>query len=251
MTKPATRSPARPPRVVSAKARLQAKARQERWERRKRVLRRAAWVVAGCAPLVVAAWVLLGSGLLAVQKVTITGLGRLTAGQVQQVVDVPAGTPLAKVDTAAVAARLRRLPPVADVTVSRHWPHELRVAVTERVVVVAERQGAGWVLRDRTGAEVATAMVVPRGVFPLASRSPEATKAALGVLQALPNGLRGLLTQLTAPSAEQVTLQLKDGRQVLWGGDSDNGTKGAAAWALLKMPGRFFDVSAKGVVTRR
>ena len=247
MSRPATK----PPRVVSAAPRLRAKAKQERWDRRVRVLRRTGWVVVGLAPFVVAAWVLLASGLLAVQKVTITGLGRLSAAQVERVIDVADGTPLAKVDTGAVAARVRALAPVADVTVSRRWPHELRVEITERVVVVAEQQGRAWVLKDKTGATVATSPTVPPGVYPLVSKSTAATTAALGVLQTLPASLRTVLKAVQAPSAEQVTLQLRDGRQVLWGGDSDNGVKAAAVVALLKMPGTYFDVSAKGVVTRR
>jgi cell division protein FtsQ len=237
--------------VVSATPRLRAKAKQERWDRRLRLLRRLGWVVAGCLPFAVAAWVLLWSNLLAVEKVSITGLGRLTPDQVQQVVDVANGTPLAKVDIAAVEARLARLAPVDQVTVSRHWPHELRVQIVERVVVVAERQGSTWVLRDRTGAEVATSTTVPRGVYALVSRSPESTTAAIGVLKELPSGLRGLLRSVQATSPEQVLLRLKDGRQVLWGGDSDNAVKASAVMALLKMPGTYFDVSAKGVATRR
>jgi cell division protein FtsQ len=240
-----------PPRVVSAAPRLRAKAKQERWDRRLRLLRRTGWLLLGLAPLVAAGWVLLASGLLAVQTVSVTGTGRLTPAEVQRVVDVPAGTPLARVDVSAVEARLRRLAPVAEVTVSRNWPHELRVEIVERVVVVAERNGTSWILRDRTGAEVATSATVPRGVYALVSRSPASTTAALGVMEELPVGLRGLLRSVQATSPEQVLLRLKDGRQVLWGGDSDNAVKAAAVWALLKMPGSYIDVSAKGVVTRR
>ncbi|MCU1588368.1 MAG: Polypeptide-transport-associated domain protein FtsQ-type [Frankiales bacterium] len=251
--RPARKQSARkgPPGVVSAAPRLRAKAKQERWDRRLRWLRRTGVVLLALAPLVAAGWVLLASGLLAVQKVSITGTGRLSRAEVQRVVDVPLGTPLAKVDIAAVEARLKRLPPVAEATVSRDWPHGLRVVIVERVVVVAERQGTSWVLRDRTGAEVATSATVPRGVYALVSRSPASTAAALGVMQELPPGLRGLLRSVQATSPEQVLLRLTDGRQVLWGGDSDNAVKAAAVWALLKMPGSYFDVSAKGVATRR
>jgi cell division protein FtsQ len=48
-----------------------------------------------------------------------------------------------------------------------------------------------------------------------------------------------------------VTLVLRDGRRVLWGGVDDTALKSAAAEALLKMPGSFYDVSRPGVVTRR
>jgi hypothetical protein len=38
---------------------------------------------------------------------------------------------------------------------------------------------------------------------------------------------------------------------VFWGGDGDTALKVAAAEALLKMPGTFYDVSRPAVVTRR
>lgn len=251
--RPPSKQPPRkaPRRVVSAAPRLRAKAKQERWDRRMQLLRRTGFLLVGLAPLVAAGWVLLASGLLAVQKVSISGTGRLSPAEVQRVVGVAAGTPLARVDIAAVEARLKRLAPVADVTVSRHWPHELQVKIVERVVVVAERNGTSWVLRDRTGAAVATSTTVPRGVYALVSRSPASTTAALGVLKELPAGLRGLLRSVQTTSPEQVLLRLKDGRQVLWGGDNDNAVKAAAVWALLKLPGSYIDVSAKGVATRR
>lgn len=241
----------KPPRVVSATPRLKARARQQRRAQQIRVLRRAGWVALGLLPFVAAGWVLLGSQLLAVEKVSITGTGRVTPAQVQSIVAITPGTPLARVDTAAVADRLRALPPVASVSVSRHWPHELRVSIVERVVVVAQRTGSSYVLLDDGGVRVAVAATVPHGVVPLTSSSPASTSAALAVLRTLPRDLRARLGALQATTAEQVTLVLTDHRQVLWGGATDGAVKAAALTALLRMPGTVFDVSAKGVATRR
>lgn len=241
----------KPPRVVSAAPRLRAKAKQQRRERRLRVLRRAGWTVVAGAPFVAAGWVLLGSQLLALEKVSVTGTGRVTVAQVTSLVNVAPGTPLARVDTDAVALRLRALPPVASVTVTRNWPHELRVTIVERVVVAAQRQGAVYSLLDASGAKVAGSPVVPNGTVPLVSASPAATTAALHVLTTLPRDLRIRLGSVQAPSPEQITLILTDSRQIFWGGATDARVKAAAATALLKMPGTIFDVSAKGVVTRR
>lgn len=241
----------KPPRVVSAAPRLRAKAQQQRRVQRLRLLRRTGWVALGCLPFVAAAWVLLGSQLLALEKVSITGTGRVTVAQVRSLVDVAPGTPLARVDTAALADRLRALPPVASVSVSRHWPHELRVSIVERVVVMAQRQGGGYLLLDDEAAKVAVSAVVPSGVVSLESSSPAATLAALAVLRSLPRDLRARLGSVQASSAEQVTLLLSDRRRVLWGGATDASVKAAAVTVLLKMPGTIFDVSAKGVATRR
>jgi cell division protein FtsQ len=96
---------------------------------------------------------------------------------------------------------------------------------------------------------------IPRGVFRLdvkdPGRSDPTTVAALSVLRSLPKGLLSALGSVRAASPEQVTLLMRGGRTVLWGGAADGPAKGAAALALLRLPGTVFDVSAPGVVTRR
>jgi cell division protein FtsQ len=196
-------------------------------------------------------WLLLFSPFLAVESVQVTGTGRLTVAQVQAAVGVRAGTPLARVDTAAVAARVRALPPVASVTISRGWPHVLRVVIVERVALVAVRRDGAYQLLDATGADIASTSTIPRGVVLLEAPAGDARRAALDVVRALPAALSAQLASVRAPTPEQVTLLLKDHRQVLWGGNADNGVKVSALLALLKMPGTVFDVSAPGVVTRR
>lgn len=239
------------PRVVSAAPRIKARERARRRDRTTSLVRRGSWTLALLAPLVLLGWVVVASPLLAVQKVVVVGERRLSVAAITAVAGVPSGTPLARVDTGAVAARIRALAPVASVTVSRGWPHELRVKIVERVPVVAVTRGSSVVLLDYSAAEVATVPVAPHGVFPLSAGSDAATRAALSVLHELPRGIAGRLRSLAAPSPEQVTLILRDGRQILWGGPVDSGSKAAAVLALMRMPGRVFDVSSPGVVTRR
>ena len=245
----------RPPRVVSAGPRLAAKAKAARRDRRQVLLRRTTWGLACVAPLALLGWVLLATSALAVQKVVVTGEKRLTAAQIETAAAVAPGTPLARVDIGAVARRIRALGPVADVTVSRSWPHALRVTVVERVPVVAVPRGKGVLLLDDQGVPLATVPTIPHGVYRLEVKDPAredpSTQAALSVLRGLPRALLGQLGSLRATSPEQVTLLLKGGRQVLWGGTADPSAKASAVLALLRMPGTIFDVSAPGVVTRR
>ncbi len=245
----------RPPRVVSAGPRLAAKAQAERRDRRRTLRRRTAVALGVAAPMALLGWILLSSSLLAVQKVEVTGEVRLTAAQIEQAAAVAPGVPLARVDTGAVARRIRALGPVADVSVSRDWPHVLRVHVVERVAAVAVPRAGGLLLLDAQGVALATVPSVPRGVYRLQVQDPArddpSTQAALSVLHGLPRSILGELTALEATSPEQVTLLLTRGRKVLWGGAEDGPSKVAAVLALLKMPGTAFDVSAPGVVTRR
>ncbi len=256
MTKPSTKQPGvRPPRVVSAGPRLAAKAQAGRRDRRRGLLRRASWLLAVLVPLLLLGWVLLGSSLLAVQKVVVTGEHRLTAAQVEAVADVRTGTPLARLDAAGIARRVRTLGAVDRVTVSRAWPHTVKVTVVERVPFVAVPRTHGVLLLDDEGYPLATVATIPRGVVRLEvtdpTRGDATTEAALSVLRELPKTLRGALGSVRASSPEQVTLLLSGGRQVLWGGASEGPAKAAAALALLRMPGTVFDVSAPRVVTRR
>ncbi len=244
---------ARPPRVVSAAPRLAVRADADRRAYLTVWVRRSAWGLGIVLPLALLGWLVLGSSLLGVQKVVVTGEHRLTAAQITAVVGVPSGTPLARVDTSAVARRVRALTAVAGVTVTRSWPHGLTVTVVERVPVAAVPQGASVLLLDTHGVQVATVKAVPAGVYPLAVPVTDraATVAALAVLRGLPAVLGHDLVSLSATSPEQVTLMLTHGRRVLWGGAADGRAKALALLALLKMPGTVFDVSAPGVVTRR
>ena len=206
-------------------------------------------------PLAAAGWVLLGSSWLAVDRVVVTGLGRLTSEQVRAAVDVPAGTPLARVDTGDVAAAVRELPPVASVAVERSWPGTLRVAVRERVVAAGVQRDDAVVLVDADGVGFATEPGLPPGVVRLevedARPGDPATRAALAVTQALPPELRRRVLAVSAEDPDRVVLRLDGEQQVVWGPPGQDGTKAAAALALLRQPGGVVDVSTPGLVVRR
>jgi cell division protein FtsQ len=199
-------------------------------------------------------WVLLASPWLAVDKVAITGTDRTTPQQVLKAAAVPAGTPLARVGASAVAARVRALPAVADVEVSRGWPRTLELVVTERVAVAGVLRGRTVDLLDGQGVLFAQAPVMPTGVLRLQVDEPgpadPSTRDALSVLGALPTSLRSRLALVRATPAEGVSLRLRDGRRLLWGDPARTADKAAVAEALLRLPGATYDVRSPGVVTR-
>jgi cell division protein FtsQ len=245
----------RPAKVVAATARLKAKAKAERWARRRRALGRAGIALAALAPLALLAWVLLMSPLLAVRHVSVVGTTRLSPEQVRAAADVVRGTPLARVDADAVVRRVEALRAVADVRVTRAWPSTLKLQVIERTPVAGIVGKEGVTLVDADGVPFAGAAALPAGVVRLQVARPgpkdPTTRAALDVLAVLPPTMRARVRIVRAASPSSVTLVLRDGRRVLWGGVDDTALKSAAAEALLKMPGSFYDVSRPGVVTRR
>jgi cell division protein FtsQ len=243
------------PKVLPAAPRLAAKAKAEQSVRRRRLGRRAGLLAAVLLPIALLGWLLLWSPLLAVRTVSVSGTSRLTPAQVRVAADVRRGTPLARVDAAAVARRVEALRPVADVHVSRGWPSTLRIRVVERVPVAGIVAGRGVQLVDASGFAFAAAPTLPAGLVRLQVARPgpsdPATTASLAVLADLPATMRGRVRIVRAASPSSVTLLLADGRRVLWGGVGDTALKVQAAEALLRMPGVFYDVSRPQVVTRR
>jgi cell division protein FtsQ len=252
-----------PPVVAPVGPRLAARVRAERAGRRRTWRRRLRRLLLVLLPVAALGWVLLLSPLLAVDRVQVTGTGRLSAEQVGEVAAVQLGTPLARVDAGATAARVRTLEPVADVRVKRVWPATVRIDVTERVPVsgaLVGRDGAdGVLLVDAAGVGFATEPALPPGLprLEVAQPGPDdpTTRAALRVLLELPADLGSQVAVVRASTPSDVSLVLGDGRTVVWGapGSSaeDTATRAAAVTALLRMPGSEFDVSAPGVAVRR
>ena len=134
-------------------------------------------------------------------------------------------------------------------------PGTVLLEVSERSPVAAHVGADGVRLLDATGVAFATAPAVPDGMLRIEVDRPApgdpATTAALDVAADLPPDLRARVAGVAAASAASVTLELADGRTVVWGSPGDTATKAAAVLAMLPMPGSTFDVSAPGVAVRR
>jgi cell division protein FtsQ len=214
-------------------------------------------VVAGVA------WALLGSRLLVVRSVTVTGTHMVPAAEVAAAADVPLGTPLVRVNTGQVARRVEGIRQVASATVTKDWPDGLTITVRERTPVVAVRmRGGGYDLVDPTGVIVRWTAVKP-AAMPLylatvsggALRGNPGLTTAAAVLSELPSWLRTAVVSTAATQsaggASQVTLLLRDGKTVLWGGTDRAAEKGRELAILIRGPARYYDVSAPGTVVTR
>lgn len=227
--------------------------------------RRRRGLVAGCVlavllcALAVAAWVVGWSGLLALREVRVDGAEGRLAGQVGAVVDVAPGTPLARVDTSAVAARVREVRAVAQVSVHRSWPHALVIDVEPRQPVVAVASAGRWRLVDVTGAAFRSVARRPATTVPLvAGRGPQATPqraAAAQVVAGLPAALVEMVVQVVAPTPDDVRLELSDGSFVRWGSAERSDDKARVLLSLRGVsdgpPVTEFDVSAPERPTTR
>lgn len=200
-----------------------------------------------------AAWLVFFSSVLGVRDIRVVGNLGLPAQQIQRVAGVADGTPLATVDVAEVGERIGKIPQIESVVVSRGWPGVLLVEVVEREPVAVIPVGSKSALMDRHGKVTEVRDVAPPTLPVLRVDRPgpgdPATVAALTVIGALPEKLARGVAEVLAPSAETVSLRLKDGRAVVWGGKDRPADKAKILVTLLRRPADTYDVSSPDVVT--
>ena len=198
------------------------------------------------------AWALLGSRFFSVRSVVVTGTHLVPESEVLAVADVEPGTPLIRVNTARIAARVLTIRQVRSVRVSTSWPDRVVIAVQERTSALAVAlPGGGFDLIDADGVVVRSAATRPRGLplysttaAPSSLRGNPDVGAAAAVLGELPASLRSSVSSVTAPSPDQVTLQLRSGVTILWGGADDAAAKAEELAVLMPTHAHYYDVSS-------
>ncbi|TWD27137.1 cell division protein FtsQ [Streptomyces sp. T12] len=206
-------------------------------------------------------WLLYGSDLVRVERVSVSGTDVLTPGQVREAADVPLGEQLVSVDTGEIEKRAaEKLPRIDTIDVTRSWPDEITLNVTERTPVLLVHQGGKFVEVDDDGVRFATVDKAPKGVPALEldiSRTGSAAashrrfgedrlvREAVRVAGAVPESLLPDTRSVKVRSYDDISLELTDGRTVDWGSSEKGKRKGRALTALMKAePGaRHFDVS--------
>jgi len=214
--------------------------RRHRWRR----LRLPVALVAVLAVLGAATWAVGWSRLLDVESVTVAGTSTLTPGQVLAAARVPVGTPLARVDTAAIDDRIAALAPVRSVTVTRRFPHTLVVRVIERTPAAIIVGDNGQVrLVDSTGGlyppVAGTFRDLPVLVDSGVALDVGSVAAAVTVLDALPARIRSAVIAVAVGGDRTVVLDLRAGRSrptvVSWGAAVDTARKARVLAALLSV----------------
>jgi cell division protein FtsQ len=203
-----------------------------------------------------AAWALFGSQLLAVRSVVVSGTHLVPASEVLAIAGVEPGTPLIRLNTGQVAARVDTIRQVRSAQVTRSWPDRVVIVVQERTPALAvPAPGGGFDLVDGTGVIVLWAAARP-GDLPLYPATAPVTLlrgdpdlgAAAAVLGELPARIRRSVESVTAPSPDQVTLQLAGGITVVWGGTGQVAAKSEELSVLMRTHSQYYDVSAPGTL---
>jgi cell division protein FtsQ len=239
-----TRDP-RPTGLASSRARFQLRAQ----EVRRRPLRLVAGAVAALGLVGLVVWAVGFSPMLAVRKVEVVGVPSSEGAAIRALAKVPLGQPLARVDGAAVAARVAERATVADVSIERSWPSTLVIHASPRVpfLVVTNPKGQLQVV-DATGLAYAEVSRAPKGVpvvhaASAAALSRDALMTAVGVVKVLPPSLQRRVANVTVSSANLVTMRIGS-TTVVWGGVDQPQRKLAIVTALLQAKPKVIDVSA-------
>lgn len=220
--------------------------------RRKRILLSTIGILAVLMAGIVAAAVY--SPVLALRTVTVEGTKLLSPDQIQSALAPLQGKPLPQVSEADVAALLKPLVQVKDISTQARPPSTLEVRITERVPVALVKQGESFQLVDVDGVQLSTTAdpasvplpVIDGGSGTLAKDLFHAITAVLG---ALPADVLAKLSKASATSADAVELKLVDGQTIVWGNAGEKELKARVLAALLKAPAdpknpvRVYDVS--------
>ena len=200
-------------------------------------------------------WALFDSSLFAVRSVVVTGTRLVPESEVLAVAGVRPGTPLIRVSTARIAARVLTITQVQGVQVTKTWPDRVVIAVRERTSALAVAlPGGGFDLIDANGVIVQSAATRPAGL-PIYTTTAAASSlrgdpdvaAAAAVLGGLPASLRSSVTSVIVPSPDQVTLSLGSGVTILRGGADDAAAKTKELAILMHTRARSYDVSSPAI----
>ncbi len=225
---------------------------RRRFARRQRARRWLAWrrVLVALLVLLLAGgglWLVFGSSYLSVQGAYVTGTDHLRPGQVERAAAVPLGEPLATVDLDRIRTRVEALAPVASADVTREWPDQVRIVVTEREPVAVVDIGGRLRGLDADGVVFRDYARPPRNLPRLQTAGDadaEALREGALVVAALPGDLASDVDQVSVATVDEITLELRDGRQVTWGSAEQTEQKAAVLGELLDaVRAEHYDVS--------
>lgn len=228
---------------------------RRRFQRRQWTRRWLAWkpalaVVLVLILLVGSVWAVFFSSYLSVHGVDVRGTSLLRESQVRSAAAVPEGQALARVDLDRIRTRVEALAPVRSADVSREWPDQVRIDVTERTPVAVVSIGNqlkgmdedGVVFRDYAQAPAD----LPRVQTGSDTGSDALHEAAL-VVAALPSDLAAKVDHVEVETVDRISLVLRDGRTVRWGSSADSDLKAEVlAELLVARQAKVYDVSVPG-----
>ena len=236
---PPTQTPTRPPEVDPRMRERRIAVTREAGKRRLKVLIAIATVLVITGGVFVA----LRSPFLDVDRLAITSGPHTPPADITAAAGVPKHRALVDVDTAAVARRIRTLPWVRSVRVTKQWPATVRIDVLERVPAAAVPAAAGgWALVDGGGRVLARVGAPPPDLAPVVDVPPvgapgttvwQSVRPSLAVAAALPRSLVSRVAGVGPAPGGEVQLHLKPQGLARLGPPTNLGAKLSAVVVLV------------------
>lgn len=227
---------------------------RRRWAQRLRRLRPILYAVLVLAAVGTGVWLVFFSSVVTVRDVSVSGNQTLSSVRVEKVAKAPIGRQLARVDLAAIQARVETLAAVKSVSVSRSWPHTIAIEITERTPVAVVDRGAGLQAVDEDGVLFGSYPRRPDDlplVHTAADVKSEALAEAARVVTSLRPDIAAKVDSVDVETVDRITLRLIGGRTVMWGSSDESAEKAAVLSVLLEQKADQIDVSVPGRPTTR
>jgi len=229
-SRPAERSEPKPTAPARSEARKAARLRRRyergevrRFTRRSRH-RRAGWLSAAGALVVLCLLVTVAvySPLLALKTLKIEGASSVSAAEIRSALAGQIGTPLALVDFDKIKTDLGKFPLIRSYVTETVPPNTLIIHIVERTPLGVIARAGGYTVVDAAGVTLSHATERPPKLPIIDSGSSTTTstafKAAVSVLLALPASVSSKVDTISARTKDDVTLVLDGvGQRVVWG----------------------------------
>jgi len=200
-------------------------------------------------------WLVFFSSFLAVQGVQVAGVQQLRAADIERAAAVPDGQPLARVDLDRIRTRVESLAPVRSADVTRQWPDEVLITVVEREPIAVVEVGGRLRGMDADGVVFRSYAKAPAGlprVQTSADTGSEALREGALVVASLPDSLAAKVDHVDVATVDEISLELRDGREVEWGSAERSEQKAEVLDQLLAaVDAKHYDVSVPGQPTTR
>jgi cell division protein FtsQ len=184
------------------------------------------WGAAAVVTLVVVAgWVLFFSPWVNLRTIEVTGQGRIPASSILTAAGLGERAPLASLDIEGAERRVAELPVVADVRISRNWPHGVTIAVTPRSPVAYVQTPEGPFLVDRAGVKYEAVLDAPPNLPQLEASEGPQLQDAVAVAAAMSPPLQERVSSIVVVD-DRIRLTIRGDEQESDGGSADGATDG-------------------------
>ena len=227
---------------------------RRRWVQRFRRLRPLLYAALALLLVGSSVWLVFFSSVVTVRSVSVSGNQTLTPARIEKVAKAPIGKPLARVDLAAIQARVETLSAVKSASVSRAWPHTVAIDITERTPVAVVDRGAGLQAVDEDGVLFGSYAQRPEDlplVHTASDVKAEALAEAARVVTSLRPDIAAKVDSVDVETVDRISLHLTGGRTVRWGSADESAEKAEVLAVLLARRADTIDVSVPARPTTR